>query len=479
MRMKEELRAFGRKGLVVLSLLAFFVAAYPFIFLYGQNAHYTEASLLGCFWPVLQCYSIFIVSWAVFYLISANLSAAYVLAIAFQLFYVNYMHVQDLVRKVNENWRWWQILPCCLFIFLAAALLCRYIKRNFKEVCMVFSGIFLVLCIVNLVIAVPGTVSKITAKMQQSSQTSPAQQVGAGTVEGKEYPNVYYFILDEHIRSDYLYKNTGEDLSEFEQGLEDLGFNISRSSYSSATQTVYSVPNYLSFDNNFLEEEEHPNYYEIRNDLPLFRLMKEAGYSISTTSKFSFVTKSQYTDVAVRQSVTQDEWDIGFVALENAIPALFTGNSYEKSRQRYYQIFSNFEELYLFPEQPSFAFVHLHLPHQPFIFKADGTAASIGDATNKLDKSVYLEQVRWVDTHMYELAERLIKDDPDCVILIQSDHGMRAWSTEKKESYAIINYLYYQGKAIPIEGVSGVNTVRILLNQLFHMELGMVEDVIK
>lgn len=478
MRMKEEIRAFGRKGLIVLSLLAFFVAAYPFIFLYGQNAHYAEASLVGCFWPILQCYGVFLASWAIFYLISANLSAAYVLAIAFQLLYVNYMHVQEWVRKVNENWRWWQILPCCVFVFLTAALLCRYVKHHFKEVCIVFSGIFLVLCVVNLVMAVPGTVSKITAKMQQSTTQEVPEQV-VGIKQGDEYPNVYYFILDEHIRSDYLYKNTGEDLSEFEQSLAGLGFNISGSSYSSATQTVFSVPNYLSFDNNFLEEEEHPNYYAIRNNLPLFRLMKEAGYSISATSGLSFITKSQYVDVAVRQSVTQDEWDIGFVALENAIPALFTGTSYEQARQRYHQIFSDFEELYLSQEQPVFTFVHLNLPHQPFIFKADGTAASFGDATNKLDKSVYLEQVRWIDSNMCELVERLIRNDPDCVILIQSDHGMRAWSTEKKENYAIINYLYYQGETVPIEGVSGVNTVRVLLNRLFHMDLEMVEDVIK
>lgn len=344
---------------------------------------------------------------------------------------------------------------------------------------MVFSGIFLVLCIVNLVIAVPGTVSKITAKMQQSSQTSPAQQVGAGTVEGKEYPNVYYFILDEHIRSDYLYKNTGEDLSEFEQGLKDLGFNISGSSYSLSRETRYSVPNYLSFDNIFHDEIEYPNHKEICENLPLYQVMKDAGYYISATSSASFIVNDKRIDRIILQRELIDEWDISAVALEHAIPVLFTGSAYEQARTRLTEIFTDFEELYLEDNRYTFAFVHLRLPHTPFIFQEDGSAASIQDANNAEDKSVYLGQLRWADTMMIELVTRLITQDPSCIILIQSDHGMRAWAKDEAEAHGIINYFYCQGENIPIEGVSPVNTIRMMLNYIFQSNLEMVEDSIQ
>lgn len=475
MRMKEEIRAFGRKGLVVLSLLAFFVAAYPFIFLYGQNAHYTEASLVGCFWPILQCYGVFLASWAIFYLISANLGAAYVLAIAFQLLYVNYMHVQEWVRKVNENWRWWQILPCCIFVFLTAALLCRYVKHHFKEVCVVFSGIFLVLCVVNLVMAVPGTVSKITAKMQQSTTQEVPEQV-VGIKQGNEYPNVYYFILDEHIRSDYLYKNTGEDLSEFEEKLAALGFNISGSSYSLSRETRYSLPNYLSFDNVFYDEVEYPNHDEICKNLPLYQLMKDAGYYISATSSLSFVVRDKRIDRIIQQRALINEWDISAVALKDAIPAVFESSIFEQARIRFKEIFSNFEELYLENNRYTFAFLHLRLPHTPFIFKADGSAVSMQDANNTEDKTIYLGQLRWADRMMAQLVARLIENDPDCIILIQSDHGMRAWAKDEAEAHGVINYLYCQGETMSIEGVSPVNTIRMVLNHIFDLNLEMIED---
>lgn len=471
--MREKIKAFGKKNLILLSLMSFFVAAFPFLFLYSQNAQYLDAKLSSCLWPFIQCVFIFFVSWIAFFLISANIGAAYLLAIAFQLFYVNYMYIQNLIRSVNENWRWWQILPSCIFLFISIAIFCRYIPWKLTEVCVVFSGAFLVLCVINLGLAVPDIVSKVSMQISKPESNEKSQPV---IVEiNKELPNVYYFILDEHIRSDYLYKHTGEDLSKFEENLKKLGFNISTSSYSSATQTAYSVPNYLSFDNNFLEEEEHPNYKEIRDDLPLLRIMKQAGYYITTSSVFSFITGSQYTDRIVKQSTAADEWDIGYVAMKNSVSMLFEGGEYKEARKRFLQIFTQFEELYLSDTQPTFVFAHLRMPHQPFLFTEDGSAVR---ASNVANEDNYLGQVRWTDLRMYELVKRLIENDSNCIILIQSDHGMRGWATEKKEAYAIINYLYYQGKVISIEGLSGVNTIRVLLNYLFDMGLEMVEDVI-
>ena len=73
---------------------------------------------------------------------------------------------------------------------------------------------------------------------------------------------------------------------------------------------------------------------------------------------------------------------------------------------------------------------------------------------------------------MVEIADSITKNDPDAIVWILSDHGARASTDSEHPGFPyedmtnFFNAVYYQGEKLDIEGLSGVNTFRLILNKL-------------
>ena len=78
--------------------------------------------------------------------------------------------------------------------------------------------------------------------------------------------------------------------------------------------------------------------------------------------------------------------------------------------------------------------------------------------------------------------------DPTAIIILQSDHGARTVYRETirgnveqvtqdlvHHQQNILNCVYMPGASVDIQGKSGINTLRTVLNQAYHMDLPMVE----
>jgi hypothetical protein len=69
---------------------------------------------------------------------------------------------------------------------------------------------------------------------------------------------------------------------------------------------------------------------------------------------------------------------------------------------------------------PKFTFMHLLLPHPPYIWTADGQQRN--PATP--DKQAYLDQIEYASTQITKLATNLRAEDPTAIIIIEADEGM-------------------------------------------------------
>jgi hypothetical protein len=69
---------------------------------------------------------------------------------------------------------------------------------------------------------------------------------------------------------------------------------------------------------------------------------------------------------------------------------------------------------------PKFTFMHLLLPHPPYIWTADGQQRN--PATP--DKQAYLDQIEYASTQITKLATNLRAMDPTAIIIIEADEGM-------------------------------------------------------
>jgi len=141
-------------------------------------------------------------------------------------------------------------------------------------------------------------------------------------------------------------------------------------------------------------------------------------------------------------------------------------------------------------DKPKFVLLHVMLPHRPYIFGANGEPINPDFLAFDLqeenwDKDLYLGQLEFVSKKMQEAIGILTDTDDPPVIIIQSDHGIRAGKSQNEYE----NYLkffnnfkaYYfpgKGRNLDFESTTAVNTFRVLFNLYFDDEYELLEDKI-
>lgn len=140
---------------------------------------------------------------------------------------------------------------------------------------------------------------------------------------------------------------------------------------------------------------------------------------------------------------------------------------------------------------PTLTMGYLQCPHAPTILDKDGNLVenyeNVGWQWDRHE--LYLGQLEFISNFILELVAGIQENDPDALIIVQSDHGSRQaittmiWvsgtaSMPKAENLYmqnILNCIYYQGEHIPIEGQTGINSLRLTLNQVFGTDYEMIE----
>jgi hypothetical protein len=73
---------------------------------------------------------------------------------------------------------------------------------------------------------------------------------------------------------------------------------------------------------------------------------------------------------------------------------------------------------------PTFTFAHLLLPHEPFVFRADGSCRSAQETQRISFDRGYIAQIEYANTLMRDVVKSLLDTDgPEPVIIIQADEG--------------------------------------------------------
>ena len=143
---------------------------------------------------------------------------------------------------------------------------------------------------------------------------------------------------------------------------------------------------------------------------------------------------------------------------------------------------------YVSESKPTFTIGYLNLPHAPLIFRADGSVRPESEWYNWEDKSMYLEQYKYITSHIMKAVSNIKAADPDALIFVQSDHGNRyphwmvynydwemyAYDEEIPYMTNMMNCVYYKGETFDIEGLTGINTLRTVFNEVLGTNFEMV-----
>ena len=89
------------------------------------------------------------------------------------------------------------------------------------------------------------------------------------------------------------------------------------------------------------------------------------------------------------------------------------------------------------------------------------------------DVHYYADQYEYICNQMQTAIDNILSVDPEAVIVLQSDHGVRGGyfvgeglEVELDDQRRILNAVYFGGEPVDIEGLDSVNTMRLVMSML-------------
>lgn len=131
-------------------------------------------------------------------------------------------------------------------------------------------------------------------------------------------------------------------------------------------------------------------------------------------------------------------------------------------------------------EKPVFSVIHILLPHEPFIYRADGSLVNLGFNSKK---EYFIPQLQYTNQLLLKIVDTIlaVNTGKNVQIILQGDHGYRyhdqdpEYKTESnKILYAVYNNQHDYSKWY--DDISSVNGFRMLFNQAFLTSYPRLKD---
>jgi hypothetical protein len=320
-------------------------------------------------------------------------------------------------------------------------------------------------------------------------------------------PDIFFVVLDSYASSECLKEEFDYDNGEIDSLLSDNHFFTSRLSRSNYNMTPFSLSstfnlNYLKngLENRSIGGKAFLQAIQTFEDNQLTKFLKGQGYEIKNYGCIDIkgtpaLMKPYFADLSFNQIDNQTFYsrlmeDIGWNFTQRNI---FTGHvkipdSYKERKQQHihknnFNLDGLFSELKTQDARPKFLYVHLMVPHEPFYFDAEGKEVS--DTANILCKFTaevgYLNQVKYCNLILKKLIPAICNSPlKDKVVIIEGDHGFRDYEKPVpiyKHFMNLNTYYFSDGDYSGLyDGISPVNSFRVVLNKYFHQSLPMLKD---
>ena len=472
-------------GLVAVML----TSLYPCIFIFAQNAGEAklgDTRLFACIF-LLTALAMLLVTGMIF----RNMSRAAFMTCLGMLVVINFTMVSQAI-KGKLPWlrdRYQLLLIGLLFLLILILMLKK--KPNMTAGCGIIALTFGALCFISGIIAAPKLISGAT----QAPPPDAPEEIRSAHFSG-EKRDVYYLLFDEYGGTENLETYFGFDNSAFYDALKERGFSVSETSRNTEScWTEDIVPNLMNLDyvvNDDMTARARRTYLE---NPVLVQLFWQNGYQVNLINHWRYLrfpakelTRGQHEDTVSSYLLEH--------SLFQQIPPL---------RDRInLKIFMNYRDNYVGPVEnavealegcadqvdgPTLTVSYIQSPHAPFVFHKDG---SIQSDKSKYwywkEPQLYTDQLQYINSVILKTIDSIQSKDPDAVILLLSDHGARVplhmveqfggpWFDAKKETPVMQNALvsaYIPGQQLNLEGQTGINATRMVLNGAFGLNLSMV-----
>lgn len=477
------------KTKIISILSVILTCAYPCTFLYFQNVG--EGNFSETFLPFSIFMGVALAITLIASLILKKLEKASLFSSLFMLMFMNFNMVNGALLKISNIFQGAYMLIIYLFLYAIFFWYLRKSRWDASIACMIIAGVFGILILLNGFMAIPD----IMKKASFDNNISP--ELAEGNISGDKSVNVYYMIFDEYGGPqglEYYYEFKNEDFINF---LEDSGFSYSRTSYNKESiNTVDTLPNVLNLD--YVTEIDGASEYNRKytENPVLYQIFKSMGYQINLVNHRNLLGTEGVRVLSKFDGNDRMDTITDYILNQSLVYNLLIRLAPEQSSVSIYAdaLLSALNDMkYAWQEtqgQPTLTVCYLQCPHAGFVFDKNGNRISEADSLNWTDKRIYVEQLLFLNDWIKETVQLIQENDPDAIIILQSDHGVRyakhcMYLYEKEDYNAavetdymqnILNCVYLGRGAQPmdIEGLSGINTWRTVLNIAFDADYEMV-----
>ncbi len=321
--------------------------------------------------------------------------------------------------------------------------------------------------------------------------------------ESAQFPDIYYIIADAYARDDVLREFYGWDNAEFLGWLESRGFYVARESWSNYPMTFMSLSSALNM--RYVNDEAAQILARSKgasqvDRTPFYRLIQRAevpdrlqqkGYRyVQTLTHWGGTDRSGNADIRYKFAPFLGD-EFGGALANMTLLGVLAPRLHELHR-----FVADSAPRIAGIDGPTFGFMHLLLPHNPYVFDREGKVVASYPLTisMKLQEDAwrlsgpYVEQLRHTNTLLREMIDGILaRSKVQPVIILQGDHGTalsmfeggaKKDAPEPRERLGILNaYLVPQAMRDELyPGITPVNTFRLLLSTQFGDDVPLLPD---
>lgn len=482
----------------------FFLAASPVLFLFGHSVTNLPVGPHELLLPLAVSVVLATLVLVVFGLILRDWLKAGIIASLFVLLLSLYGGAFSAIARtpaVNILARHEYLMPAWLVLWILGSWLAIRTKRSLGGFTVLLNIAAAAIVLVNVVTALP--------VLQHRASRSDAGPAPFG-IAGRDYPDIYYIILDGYARADIMKERFGFDNSQFIDFLKSRGFSVaarSRPNYASTYLSLASSLNFMYLDS--LAALIRPGSTNrgplagLTANSRVMAILKHHGYTTISFASGFLGTEFRNADIFLSPRLALSEFQNVLLATTPLPPLieLLTHRS-QFDVQRDLLMF----QLRMLPQaaragRPVFVFCHMLFAHPPFVFGPHGEKVNppgyfsfidddqfqaVGGARAREDfNKAYLGQVAFLNLKLEETIDRILAASPrPPVIVLQADHGrslvlhQAAVGPEQVyERMAILNACLFPGDTTFFyDSITPVNTFRLILNRLFATDYPLLPD---
>ena len=433
----------------MLKKLPFFLLLLAIFFcLHGTVENYgfldmDEILLIGVM--VIICITVLFMA---IFLFKRDMPFASLLTFFISLWYLFFGAIHDWIKSkafLSFIQSYTVLLPIIIICTIGWAIWIKQNRPLQQKLFLYFNILFIIFCTWDVVLLV-----------NKSSHTDRKKEAVVPFDTGKVMakPNVYYLLFDEYpgyksLADSFAFRN--DSLYDFFRGNEFKilpvfsNYNLTLFSMSSIFNMQYVDP--ASYNHAIIDQHDaQQRTYAIKYG-EVFSVFRSMGYQVNNYSIFDIGKQKSMAArnslFPVHQRLLTHKFlhnrllkDIGwfFISGRFEIPFLRKKILYRTDKNNRKAAEMLVQQAAQRTAVPQFSYAHFLLPHAPYYRDSSGNYNDSRYLNNLYDKDRFLSYVKYANTVIRSLVNKIVQYDPAAIIIVMSDHGFLHSPNNKSEN---------------------------------------------